>query len=63
MEYILKLRIIKNMYKNKIKICIIYIMIEININLFLILILIGIIIIYISRPIPQIIFKVPNKKV
>jgi len=38
-------------------------MIEININLFLILILIGIIIIYISRPTTQIIFKVPNKKV
>ena len=63
MEYILKLHIIKNMYKNKIKICIIYIMIEINIDLFLILILIGIIIIYISRPVVQIIFKVPNKKV
>jgi hypothetical protein len=36
-------------------------MIEINIDLFLILILIGIIIIYISRPMPKIIFKVPNK--
>lgn len=38
-------------------------MIEININLLLILILIGIIIIYVSRPMTQIIFKVPNKKI
>ena len=37
-------------------------MIEINIDLFLILILIGIIIIYVLRPIPQIIFKIPKKK-
>jgi hypothetical protein len=36
-------------------------MIEINIDLLLILILTGIIIIYISRPIPHIIFKVPKK--
>lgn len=36
-------------------------MIEINIELFLILILAGIIIIYISSPMPEIIFKVPNK--
>jgi hypothetical protein len=35
-------------------------MIEVNIDLFLILILIGIIIIYISRPMIQVIYKVPN---
>lgn len=38
-------------------------MIEINIDLFLILILIGTIIIYITRPIPQIIFKIPKKDI
>jgi hypothetical protein len=36
-------------------------MIEINVNLFLLLILAGTITIYISRPIPQIILKVPKK--
>jgi len=38
-------------------------MININIDLFLILILIGIIIIYITRPITQIIFKIPRKDI
>ncbi len=37
-------------------------MIEINTNLFLLLIMTGVIIIYISRPVPEIILKVPNKK-
>ena len=37
-------------------------MIEINTDLFLLLILVGIIIIYISRPMPQIILKVPKRK-
>jgi len=36
-------------------------MIEINSKLFLLLIITGVIIIYISRPVPQIILKVPNK--
>jgi hypothetical protein len=36
-------------------------MVEINTNLFLLLIITGVIIIYISRPTPLIILKVPNK--
>ena len=37
-------------------------MVEINTNLFLLLIIVGVIIIYISQPIPQIILKIPKKK-